>query len=629
MINFTAYIELNNIISIIVIASYFLLISFAWLLPLFTYFKKTVLALQFAIPVSISIQIIFAYVFYTFALSVWYILPYLGLILISNLLAIQKIGLANIKNKTTKLIINQRSIRLPYILLITVIISLLIFTRFYDSFSTLAPGNNDTYNHIQFLKSIREYGFITLTYYAPGFHLLLLPLTFVLPYSELYRFVGPVMGCFTILALWLLIRPALRKKNSPYLFFLLLLLPIFNQLTLQTIGFFSSNLSFMYLVAFLMLLGFSNNRALPGRYSIAILLTVALSLIVPYFFVQYTIALGLLLLVGLINKHLLPRAFIKRLAFMTLISFSGLLIGLAHTTLQTSVHSATYFPSVSSNAAMQSEIMNRVQTVGVLQNKRTQQLAVTSISPFIANGLDLISIKAIRSPEDVLGAGAYGWIIISCVLMIISLIQQRKSLFVLAFISIIYGIITQTGMFELTTYKGRSGWYLLLLTILGLMFIFDRFAIKFSQKYLKPILLVSSLTSIFIPPVYYRAYHTDQFNFLAEYVVLHREPTIVYAGSKELALLDDGIKVVALSSELIDNGLQPDSIVIINKEIPNIDPILSQQGAVTDEGFVIFAQSQEKGQKVIESLNNKYLRAGGCSHEHVLFETSQTLFCTN
>jgi len=614
MITLSSHFDLNNLFSIIIIFIYIGAINFAWLLPLYVYLKKSVLALQFVIPISLSIQIIFGYIFYSFAASSWYILPYFLLVLAANIFFLRQMGFKKFFQMLPKLI--PKTSR-GYLLFVVLLISLIIFTRFYDSLSTVAPGNNDTYNHIQFLKSIKGNGYISVTYYAPGFHLLLLPLTFALPYSEIYRFVGPVLGCYTVLALWLLLKPAFRKKSSHLILLAVLLLPVFNPLTIQTIGFFSSSLSFIYLAAFLMLLGFANNRPLPGRYVITISLTIALALTVPYFFVQYTVALGLLLLVGVLNHHLLTKDFIKRLAIMVLISLSGIIIGYLHVALQTSLHSSIYFPSI--------DDQNKIERLSSFSNN---WFITNNLSPLISSGFDLVSIKAIRSPQDLLGAGAYVWIFIASVLLIVSLIQKRRSLFVISFISIVYGIITQTGMFELTTYKGRSGWYLLLLAAFGMIFVYDRFKLHTSERLVLPILMIFAITSIVFPPRYYRPYHIEQFEALADITSTDKAQPVVYSNLQEFALVDDRIRVIPFTQTTIDLGLEEDSIVILDKVAPEVDPIKSQQALATDKGFNKFILSNLKE---IENENHSkqiYIEAGGCDSLSILYQSSNSIICS-
>lgn len=614
-------IQLENIISIFIIAVYFFGVSFAWLLPLYLWLKKSVLAVQFVVPVSLSLQILFQYIFYTFEVPNYSIIPYLVIVLFVNVWSIKRIGMNRLKSKAVTFLtfVSWKNVAISLFFL-----TLVLFSRFYDSFSTLAPGNNDTYNHIVFLKNVRDMGYISVTYYAPGFHLLVLPLTYVLPYSELYRFVGPVIGVLTALTIFSLVKPALRNRYSKYVLLALLCFPIFNQFILQTIGFFSSSLTFIYMTAFLMLLGFSNNRTLPHRYGMTLLLTIALAVTVPYFFVQYSVALLILLITTFVIRKLFTKTFVIRLAVMCMISLLGIAVGYVHVLLQTSVHSSSYFPTLN-------------ETTTIIQNDRNSSIffleyifeipfVSTSVVPLLSAGIDVVKVKAVRSPDNILALGAYGWIAISAALAVYAGLSKKRSLLVLSTLSLVYGVITQTGMVEMTTYKGRSGWYLLLLGVLGSTFYFDRIAVRVSKRYSALLVSLLTLSVLLTPPVHYRPYHEEQFSIVDEYIEKH-EPNVVYAFLPELSLLADNVKVVTLSEEVIAEELVSDSIVVLDKVIPEIDPVLSQQASVMDKEYSNFRNKQELRKNDQLLITNYIISSDYCIDEFRHKETELTIVC--
>lgn len=616
-------VEPNNLVSILVISLYLFACSFFWLLPLYTLLKKATLAWQFVIPVSLSIQILFSYVFYTFELSNYYFWPYVAVVTVVNLWAIRRVGAQKLlkRFKTIHLTFSLKQSALILLLLVTT-----LYSRFYDSFSTLAPGNNDTYNHVLFLKSIEDKGYIQLTYYAPGYHLLLLPLTTVLPYSELYRFVGPVTGILTVLAIWLLVKPALKNRYSQYVLLGLLNLPVFNQLILQTIGFFSSSLTFIWMTAFLMLLGFGNNQKLPFRYAITLILTLAMSVTVPYFFVQYTASLLVLVFIALLFKKRFPRKFILRLLLMTAISACGLFAGYLHVMLQTSIHSNTYFPVISSAISEDinsSSISSNFEFIG---NESVREFLTGTVLPLTFAGYDIIKIKVLREANSLLSIGAYVWMLVVGAMALYGIKKKRKSLIVLSILSFVYGFITQTGMVEMTTYKGRSGWYFLLLATLGMTFYFDRINIGISRKFISLGMCVISLSIIIWPPTYYRPYHSEQYEILNEYISNH-EVSVVYSFVPEIGLVSENLEVRSISQEVVSQGMEENSVVILNKVMPEIDPVLSQQALATDKDFQNFNayvyEAKEKQYQVV----NYYLESGNCAIESRLKETETTIFC--
>lgn len=616
--------------SITIIAIYFTIAIIIWVFPLQFFLKNKTTLIQYLVPAAFSFQIIIGYVFYTFNLMKYFSVIYFVMMLLLNIALFYRHQL--LQKKIFDYFNSYQKKEKLFIVGVIFTIIPLLYTHYYDSFQNLAPGNNDTYSHIGFLKQITESGYIHSTFYAPGFHLLMFPLTKLLSYAHLSRFAGPTLSLFIVLGISLVLKPLLKTKQSFLLLILLFSFPIFNQLTLQTISFFSSSLTFLFFSTLIVLYTkpvFLNKNHL---YALLSIISVALALSVPYFFVQLIPSLGLFWVATFLFKRRLSRQLLMHINVSLIISFLGLMLGYAHVLLQTSLRGSTYFPDIPTAQNMNHDIDcdgNNIVCTFFFELEKNETTEKTTL-PILKAGYDLLSIKDVRTENTILSLGAYSWILFSLFLFAYALKKKDHLLIVVSVFSIFFGISAQTGVVELGSYKGRSGWYLLLLCLIGCSVFFDRVYQLlgfFSQKIFLLTFVLLFISCFLSPAEFYRPYNTEPFDYLEEILETQKEQTIVFARIPEISLVSDKVIYIPLNEMAIQEKKLESGFVVVQTQPFNIDPILSQYGSISDSDFKQFYKLQEinnqEGEKINILLEEKY----ECISKKAIIKTEKTTIC--
>ncbi len=143
-----AYVELGDFFAIAKILAVLLASGFALYFPLVAWLKNKKNALALTIPASISVEIIFGYIFYSFDATSFFPGVYLAVIIILNVLAILKIKKANIQSE------DGWKFKIQDLALFLVVAAAAFYTRFYDAIKNIAPGGIDTPAHITYLKEM-------------------------------------------------------------------------------------------------------------------------------------------------------------------------------------------------------------------------------------------------------------------------------------------------------------------------------------------------------------------------------------------------------------------------------------------------------------------------------------------
>jgi hypothetical protein len=173
--------------------------------------------------------------------------------------------------------------------------------------------------------------------------------------------------------------------------------------------------------------------------------------------------------------------------------------------------------------------------------------------------------------------------------------QKLKLLFLVFSSSIIFGLATQTGILEMSLYRGRSGWYLLLLSILGVAIIFDYYYDK-TYSWLCTVAIIGCfLSAVVYPPKFYRAYYPETFNIVQRISEeFPNEEIMIIANSQNLSIISKYIHIITLTSWSLDTSFPTQqTFIILEKKFLNLDPIASQQAYSSDVGFVDFNQQQQ------------------------------------
>jgi hypothetical protein len=594
--------------------------GFALLLPLHAYFKNLKLALKLCIPISLAIEILIGYIFYITEQIKIFPITYLILILLINLILAYRAKLFR-QIKNIRFTFNWKKSLPAFLVIISV-----IFSRFYDALYNIAPGAIDAAAHAQYVLDIDLYGRLSCTYYAPGFHILIYPLSKMIEMANVYRFAGPVMGIIMLLSLFLLFKDFFKNKLSLYFLVLAFGLPVFNILTAQTISFFPTALTFVFLPMLVYIL-IKPTELPPRKILIFYIITVAaLALSVPYLLVQFIPSIILLNFIALVAVKTLGKKYLVPLSKMSAILILGFILAFGHVYLQSQISKANNthsFPQIiiaedqdsgiigSSNLDKTSSFLSRHKWLP--EKIRENTIVKSYLVPMIMTGSDVMKVKGVRPLGSAVSIFAYLWIIISIAMVYFGIRKKNMVLLVLGTLVLVFGISTQTGILEMSTYQGRSGWYLLLFVLISSIYLLDMVIKKIPRVVLYVLLGLMFIASFISPPRFYRGYFTEYFTQAK--AITHRFP------NQRILFVSDWWRVSVVSKNSTYEPFEPNSVtnicdfdqcfVVFSNKFFEIDPILSQATLSSANSLETFknqqvAQKQAHDQAVKDVKNSNY-----------------------
>jgi hypothetical protein len=616
------YLDLIDFFSIIGIIVALLAMSFSLYLPLKSLIKNKDIVLALIIPLSLSVIILLGYLFYSSPF-----IRFFPIFLLTLLLAVNVFFVIGQKFKKPKINIKK--------LCVYSIMSLpVLFTRFCDSIKNVGPGNNDTFNHIFFLKDLDRLGYISSSYYAPGLQLIFYPISKIISTSEIYRFGGPALGIIVFLSLFLIFRTFVKNKLVLILFVILACLPIYNQLTLQTISFFSSSLSFISFASLIYLFSLKPEAiSWKLRLTFLSIITLALAITVPYLFVQLIPCQIAILAILHIARRKVDQKYIQIAKTGLAIFLLGLAVAFGHTLLQTKILSrgAAGFPSIpivrpSGDIVSNNSPSANPDPIEVFLSH--SDFSKNYLLPPYMTSKDILIIKNIRKPDNVLAIGSYLWIILSGALLYVSIKQKRYSLLIISVYSLFFGLVTQTGTLEMSFYRGRGGWYLLLLSLIGITILTDIYYVRLAKLRLGYLLIPLYSLCFLSPPVFYRWYYPEIYNYVYKIVVENKDQNSIFITSEnQISLLSDKITVLPLKPDSLDKVDDKTSdYLILEKKYLLTDPVLSQKAYSTDKNYSGYYQEQEKTEKKFLETNDKIFTSPSFKYYEKYLDSNNVTF---
>lgn len=530
--------DLNDLRSILVIIGcLFINISLVYY-PYFSIFKDRQKYLPYFIVTAISVYIILGYIFYCFrSLNVYPLTYVVSFALLNIFLLIRNRHNLHLNFKLT----------IPQIIVFLSLLSIFVYYFFYDALHFITPDNYyDVHNHISFFDSIKTYGQINMPFYAPGFHIIFYSAYLIIGGSNLYRFLGPILGLLIILNLYFVSSIYYTKKSSRILSILLVLFPFFKLLSLQYTMMWPTTTSYLFLPVLIGLLFFNqiNSKKQVWLYSICLL---SFSLTLPYVLLQYIpVTITVCLLSAIFFRKIKPFFKPKYFLIISLITTFAVTIPAIHVFLQTQIISKVgKFPGIQilkkendklivSNVYQETTVVNLSPTViPTLSPIPTPLPTITTIptlaptiiptviptpiptiiltptppkifiNPKITNNYLLPLIATIKSalttktivPFSPSSLKTYLYLLISLILTIFSIFTKNHKLFILSAFSFLFGLISQFGFFELTQYRGRTGPYIVFLSMITAVYLYDK--IKLNHWIFTSIIFLLTLITIF------------------------------------------------------------------------------------------------------------------------------------
>jgi len=606
-----------DFVAILEIALVLFASGFALLLPLYAYLKDFPVALRVSIPISFSVEILFGYVFYITGTIKFFPIIYLLLVLLINIFFALRLGLFK-KAKKIRLKFDWK-IAIPVLLAIGSIILL----RFYDAALIISPGAIDASAHALYMIDLDIVGKLSFASYPPGFHILIFPVSQITEIVNVYRFSGPVLGVMTILSLYLIYKDLFKNKRMLFFLALGFGLPVFNILTLQTISFFPTALTFIFLPLLVYIL--MKPRELLEKKSLLFfaLTCSALAITVPYLLVQFIAVIVILCGIALVAVKKIGKNYSRFIGKIFLISLLGFALAFGLVYLQNTVSErsdAGNFPqiyiaetedtglTVTTNMKESSDLLSRNQWLKdiVAGNEVISDYFI----PMAITGGDIIAVKDIRPFSGIVSIVAYFWIAISLIMIYLGIKKSDYVMLVLGSLILLFCTATQTGMFEMSTYRGRSGWYLLLFVMLATIYLLDRLIRRIPGPIFYSIFALLLVASVISPPTFYRGYFEEYFTQAR--AISRQYPNqkiLLVTAERRATAVSKNFTYGRLDSSLMGNDCPYDQcFIMIEDKFFEIDPILSQNALSIDKELQVFRARQatirEEHNRAIELIKN-------------------------
>lgn len=509
---------------------------------------------------------------------------------------------------------------LEYISIFIPAFIIICLSYLHDALTHISIGFPDTYNSWIWIDRILSG---SPAEYQPGYSLVLAPYYYIFSLENFLNYVGTLAG-LTFLMQSLVIMYAFNKKLS--LFFLAILpLPIFLELNKTIIALTSNSLSILLFVGFLagVIIFLEKNREKICKFESNIVIFVALvsSFIVApplgYYLFSSLVLLGLALM--LIFKKIY---FLKPLLF-SLLGMTLYLTNAIFSPFVYAIYQEGEFPASISNSNVRNvSIAILESSPNFYENQNPDSESLTRPITYLKIILEDIIFQQddIRKISSVFDLAGYVVLIIFFCSLIYFFIQRNIALAVISFYGLFFGLITMLGVLDVTFFKGRSGWYFLLTTAIGISIIFT----KIFQKRLQVLLAFSSLFLInfavftFSPIEHYR--------YLDEKIYFEIKRIIKNENYSDLILINNDIPYVEIVDSKINSmniedilTLDPKKyniLIILDFDSKILDPVLSRQYSfreVQGDNIEEKLRSQVTSKIIKNQKNEKLLISAGYS----------------
>lgn len=570
---------------------------FSFYFPLVFLFKDSKKALLHTMPVSIAFAVLLGYIFYCLDLLTYFPVVYLFAVIIINILTLCYLRACKLKHRSS-----TKINKLFFVSIIILFVGI-IYILFYDAVTNLAPGTIDAYNHFKFIyQDFVNNGYCSYALYPPGFHILVYPISELVSQEYVYRFIGSIIGLFFMVQLFLCSRDIFSSKRSIVFLFYLMLLPIFGIFIQQIMGFFPTLLIMIMIVYWTLLIISGRLGEIPVW--LVIFEAIAGGLIAPHFFVMFALGVIALWLFALLLKKRVQIISKKNLIYAFIISLVGIATGFVHVIIQAPIlHRGTSFPVIESVSGNGDSLLLSDNTI--YAHLFNSYFGQHYVAPILGTAVDLFTIKKIRGLDGLMAIGGYLVIILSVAILVYSYIKKKKELCVISILILVYGISVQTGIGEMSTYRGRSGYMLIFLTIVLVAMIYDLYIDRYVKNKIYIALPAILVLAVLYPPQYYRAYRVETYKPIYDIAQEYQNRSItVYAKDQQLEILSKNINTEILSIENIEN-CQTDVCVIVLENYFVSDPTVSQQALPGDNSYTKFYADAEVASAQNDALNKK------------------------
>ena len=494
----------------------------------------------------------------------------------------------------SKIIINF--IKTNQMLIICIFLLNLFYSHFYDAFTHISmthPDNFSNFNWAYFHNGFEEIA------YPPGISGILIPIMNLVDIKFALNFIGATLGVLTLYII-LQILSITMSKFELILLSSILISPIYNVLTLARIGIHTGAYFPILIITNLTLI------VLMTKKSRVVNDNQLLSL----FFITFLQA-------GVLAPHQTITLVILNFSIISFFAFSRLL---------TYQFSLTIFATIclgfiSSILYMSSSRLKSIESIIYSSSSSSSSSSLYSFAE------DYLSIKLPIRPifESSNSLFAYFALFSSLTWLIVSYKRKNYQNFIIGYFTVFYGVITLTGILELSYTKGRAGWNFMLLFAIVFSILASKLVDKYVRKFKVVIPLVIMLTSLLYPPIRYRFEPEEALTFTRTTLQAENMQIInLYSDLAEAHFIDPRVNLITEIDLL--NTYFSKKYVLLNMDGTLPDKFLANIRKYEDRNFAKFDEEQQniitnridkniklvsllkqKGYKIISNSNTYYL----------------------
>ena len=452
-----------------------------------------------------------------------------------------------------------------------------IFVYFYDAINFVSmnhPDNLSNYNWSLFNSHGDDIS------YPPGLTGVIFPFIKIFELKYYLNYVGGLLGLISFLIIILTLRSVLSLKEIIILTSLLLS-PIFNSLTVVRMGFHAGAIFQIIVISLFVFICYEMRETVKSKFSqifnnfIYFLIFFQAGLLSPH----QTLTLIPLVTILIIYLLVMKKINFRQSIYSSISILLGFLFSISYITrnkynsivnliLPSASPSLPSSPSLSFSTYKSTSFDNFEKLV------KDFVLPTFPIRPFFESYLSIFS---------------YLLFLIVFWLFIQSFRNRDYNLQILSIFSIYYIFVTQTGIFEFSYTKGRSGWNLMLLSAIVIVILFKRKInnIRFNLLFI-PIIL-SLVFSILYPPVAYRS-ETEKAYFEIQNIARNNEINL-FSDFTHLQIISENINVLESLSE--KNMFNKNTYVLLNVSNNLPDKTKANIRRYEDRNFEKFFNTQK------------------------------------
>ena len=468
------------------------------------------------------------------------------------------------------------------LLIICVCILTLFYSHFYDAFTHISMTHPDNFANYQWASFHNSYEEI---YYPPGLSGILIPIINLVDIKFALNFIGATLGVL-VFCIILLILSITMSKYELILLSSILISPLYHALTLARIGI-HTGAHFPILIVTnltLIILMTKKSRVVNDNQLLCLFLITFLQ-------------------AGIIAPHQTLTLVILNFSIISFFVFSRLLTYL----FSLKIFATICLGYISSILYMSRSRLESIESI-IYSSSSSSSSSIYSFAE------DYLSIKFPIRPifESNNSIFAYLALFFSLTWLIISYKKKNYQNFIISYFTVFYGIITQTGILELSYTKGRAGWNFMMLFAIAFSIVASKLLDKFPRKFTVVIPLVIMLTSLLYPPITYRLEPEEALTFTRTALQVESMQKInLYSDFSEARFIHPRVNLIT-EVDLLNTDLSNKYVLLnINGTLP--DKFLANIRKYEDRNFVKFDEEQQnvitkridKNMKLVSLLKQK------------------------